>query len=95
MPNRLNFNYFKERLVHFNGTVVIPNREVEKYKYDDHIEHVAFVSDPLNILTCQSSESSVSEAEALKKAKDRYILVILFFGGIGATVCIVSVWIKK
>ena len=22
-PNRLNFNYFKERLVHFNGTVVI------------------------------------------------------------------------
>ena len=22
-PNRLNFNYFKERLVHFNGTVVM------------------------------------------------------------------------
>ena len=22
MPNRLNFNYFKERLVHFYGTVV-------------------------------------------------------------------------
>jgi len=22
LPNKLNFNYFKERLVHFNGTVV-------------------------------------------------------------------------
>jgi len=28
---RLNFNYFKERLVHFNGTVVIKNKKKETY----------------------------------------------------------------
>ena len=72
-----------------------PSREVVDYKYDDHIEYDAFVSDPLKMLTCQSGHSSVSANEALKNAKDRYILIVMFFGGIGATVCIISAWLKN
>lgn len=82
-------------LIYILFCIKFPSKEVVDYKYDDHIHYDAFVSDPLHILTCQPGESSVSANEALKNAKDRYILVILLFGGIGTTICIFSAWFKK
>ena len=82
-------------LIYILICIKFPSRQVDNYRYDDHTQYEAFYSDPLTMLTCQPGSSSVSEKEALNNAKTRYITILMFFGGIGVTVCIVSAWLKN
>ena len=60
MPNRLNFNYFKERLVHFNGTVVNRYIDFPDYTVDELIQIFQYT---LKANDCYATEGAIEKAK--------------------------------
>lgn len=69
--------------------------EITTYEYEDRKSYEAWVSDPLHLFLLSFGESEKSEGEAIARAKEKYRMMILLWGGISIAIAIPSEYLRR